>query len=574
MARLFGPEDRLVATITNGLLHAKPDRPAVVYLDEAMTTLADILDEDGVAVPDSTLTIDSFSQLPIFQFPDDVRIVWVSIDGGPAWPLYPRQADQIDTLGSTVAGQYAVDAYGADPTGVADSTAAFNAALAAMPTRAITNANGSATYPVGQLVLGAGTYRLGTSSDVGNLGPFVSVAGRGSGATVIDYRGSAQALRVYNSIRPTSDTFIDLEAYGTQINGLTVDGSNAGAGASGIKYGDVEGGYLGPDLMIRDFDKTGSAGLRLWNEFAWTEDIGGRVTLRNNTIGLHFRACEGNTSQNGYIGGDNSFMYCHIDVKIYAFGNQNGVVLDNGATYQGGVLDVRANMQNGSVQPTGALLSLIGVAPVGHLGAGTRSQIVNCRLTLQGETNGPGAFGPRTVYMDDVVACYLIATGLMSFEGGKWLKSNYSLGASFANGNFRFLGYVKGDTNLSPADGHGAIAGALLYPTSILFNDGGMPVHAGDFFTITLSQNVTIDVQQGVAGPQKKTIIVRQATSGGPFTLTWPKPGSPTVNDPRFLWAGGTAPTMSTGAGVYDVYEIVTTDGLTWYAARIAAAVS
>jgi hypothetical protein len=68
---------------------------------------------------------------------------------------------------------------------------------------------------------------------------------------------------------------------------------------------------------------------------------------------------------------------------------------------------------------------------------------------------------------------------------------------------------------------------------------------------------------------ERKTVIIIQAAAGGPFTVTWPHTGSPTVSSPTVNWAGGAAPTMSAGAGAEDVYNLVTYDGATWYGQAI-----
>ena len=113
----------------------------------------------------------------------------------------------------------------------------------------------------------------------------------------------------------------------------------------------------------------------------------------------------------------------------------------------------------------------------------------------------------------------------------------------------------------------------MVYSQSFMSGANGNTFTAsGDFFAATLSANVTIDLgpsaQNGgktVSGPQRKTIILTQAASGGPYTVTWPKPGSPTTSAPAVYWAGGTAPTMSTGASAVDKYTLDTIDGVHWY---------
>jgi hypothetical protein len=99
-------------------------------------------------------------------------------------------------------------------------------------------------------------------------------------------------------------------------------------------------------------------------------------------------------------------------------------------------------------------------------------------------------------------------------------------------------------------------------------NSSGFFVNDGDFFSYTLTGNTTISINPGgaacIPAPQRKTIILKQAAAGGPYTVTWPHTGSPTISSPTVNWAGGTAPTMTATASATDVYELVTYDGATW----------
>lgn len=102
--------------------------------------------------------------------------------------------------------------------------------------------------------------------------------------------------------------------------------------------------------------------------------------------------------------------------------------------------------------------------------------------------------------------------------------------------------------------------------TTALFNNGVFQVGQGDFApSVTLTASITISFQGNVAGPQRKLLVIKQAASGGPYTVTWPKPGSPTLAAPAVYWAGGTAPTMTVTASATDVYELITVDGIKWY---------
>jgi hypothetical protein len=476
----------------------------------------------------------------------------------------PDHNNVADVLTGVIAGVHVNNtayAGGADPTGSADSTAAFAAALAALPTITIfatpPSGGASATFHYGTIRLGAGTYKLGPTTDIGNLGPFVSVIGPGSQSCKLAYYGTGKCLSLRSTIKPSDDTFDDLEAFGGSLNGFTIDGTNAGNGAVGLDYGDLEGGSLGPDLYVQNFAGTGSAGIDFNNQVAWTENIYGRVIVRNCTNAVKIRV----------NGGDDSFEYNDLTFKVYALANQNGVVLSGGANYSNGSLKLRANhLLSGSAQSSAAL-TVTGQDGVTSLW----SQFSFSRLDVQAETDGSGAFGPTTVSFGNAGANAIYnCVGILSFGGANWTLSNWSVANSFAAGNFFFMGEVNGDTNIAPSvHGSTAFVGALIYGTSILFQNGGMPLGQGDFLPCTLNQNMTVAFQNTTAGPQRKTIVITQAASGGPFTVTWPHNASPTTTSPKVKWAGGTAPTMTAAANAVDVYKLETIDGATWYGQAI-----
>jgi hypothetical protein len=81
----------------------------------------------------------------------------------------------------------------------------------------------------------------------------------------------------------------------------------------------------------------------------------------------------------------------------------------------------------------------------------------------------------------------------------------------------------------------------------------------GNVFEVTLTENVTTltlsnPPASGTAGAV--TLILKQDGTGG-HTFAWPV---------AVKWAGGIAPTISSGANDVDIYTLITTDaGTTWY---------
>jgi hypothetical protein len=446
--------------------------------------------------------------------------------------------------------------------GIHDETSGIQAALASLPTVTVyanptNNTGSSAVFHKGALFFPPGTYKIGSSGDIGNIGPFVSLLGPDHNSVVLDYHGSGDAIRLYNSVNPTSGTFDTLAGWAGKIDGLTIDGTNASAGAKGLHYGDTEGGVLGPDLHIRNFSGSGSVGLYMDNSVSWTENIWSRVTIFNCKTAVIFDVTS--------AGASFSFEYNHLIFKIYAFSGQNGVVLQNGAWFRNGSLSVLGNFELATSPQSNSCLTITG----NYNGGQPYSQLTSSRLDIQVETNSTllsGTNPPTTITYGDVLnnAIYN-CVGVLNF-GELWNASNWSVANSFAGGNFTFMGQTNGDTNIGP-DVHGAFAalGAIIYSPSQGFSNGGMPLWQGDFFTVTLTQNMTVALQHNTAGPQRKTFLFTQAASGGPYTVTWPKPGSPTTSSPAVYWAGGTAPTMTATAGATDMYALETMDGIHWY---------
>lgn len=601
-------------------------------------------------------------------------------DGVKTWTALPQVAAA--TFASSTE-TYIDKQAGADPTGVADSTAAFQAALNALPTVTVWSTSPtvpgkpggggtgtSATYRIGTIRLGSGTYKIGTSGDIGNLGPFVSVIGPGRSTCTLDYRGTGDCLRASGTVRPNSGTFFELAGMGGIFNGFTIAGENAGVGATGLHIGDSEGFELGPDLYVRNFTGTiaapvialgasastggtfaggavywkvtattgttnaiesvvsnqitttvaangtqqitwsavtgatgytvyrsigstyyvvaqttatsytdtgsslssgalnwpappggGACGILFDNMVMWTENITGRATVYNCSNAVMFYGANLQGTTGGY-----SFMYNDLSFKIQAFQQQNGVVFANGATYQGGRLSIRANMQNNAAATANALLVLTGKTPAGRGGAGSSSAITNSYLYIGAETDGGNANNPQTVRYGDpgsgqnsISNC----SGGMTFTGG-WTASNYAISSTAAAPQFQFLGPVVGDASLAPGAGFN-VAGALKHGRTTLFSSGTINMDVGDFAGVfTLSANLTIAFSGTKAGPQVKVIPIKQAATGGPWTVTWPHNASPTLASPTVLWAGGTAPTQTATAGALDVYELVTWDGVTF----------
>lgn len=98
---LLYPDDRLVIDPRTG--RPSKGKTARLYLDEEMTTSATVFANEygdpGASVPGAQLTTDRYGFLPLFWGPTDDRdTLYISVNGGPAWPIYAQGNARIAAL--------------------------------------------------------------------------------------------------------------------------------------------------------------------------------------------------------------------------------------------------------------------------------------------------------------------------------------------------------------------------------------------------------------------------------------------------------------------------------------------
>ena len=442
-----------------------------------------------------------------------------------------------------------VTQFGADPTGVADSTTAIQNAINALSATA-----GGVVY------LPAGTFKVTTTLTVNSL-LYAYVQGDGRWATTIKFTGTGDCLRIYNT-----DTTGILTGGG--VLDLTIDGTSAGNSSAGLHFGDMRATEL--RIAVQNFTGTSSIGVHFDNQNAWTEQTFGYLWVSNCTQLVVFDV-SGNTTST------NSFGYTVLDMLLEAKNFQDGLVLQNGALLYHSRVSCKGNFKGTSTSNSSAAIRITGTIPAGHPGAGTGSQIANSRLDFMAEcTNASGSNAPQTINFATPGTNTLVnCTGILDFTFGTLAFATTNYTPLSASGTFQYMGYVAGDFNLSAQaqsglakGGNWLIQAPIIYgPSNFVAGTGTMSVDKGDFFKATLTQNMTVNMTSGGScynAPQRKTVIIIQAASGGPYTVTWPHSGSPTTGSPTVNWVGGTPPTMSAGASAMDVYELVTYDGATW----------
>jgi len=92
-----------------------------------------------------------------------------------------------------------------------------------------------------------------------------------------------------------------------------------------------------------------------------------------------------------------------------------------------------------------------------------------------------------------------------------------------------------------------SVAGAISQSTNAIGSGGSTQTISptSDFQTITLTANLAISFTQPTSTNTVVRLMITQAASGGPYTVTWTS----------VKWPGGVAPVMSTGASAVDWYS-------------------
>ena len=204
-----------------------------------------------------------------------------------------------------------VDDYGADPTGVAPSDAALEAARAAMGTEPGIIAFGVGTY----LIEEAGLNVENSTS----LGLRQGVLGQGSGATRIIYNGENACFEFRN----LDWEFNTASEPSGGIHGMWIYGwENTNTDTYGIRYGDI-GRMRVSDVHIAGFNQDGCVGLFGDNHVAWAERGDIECSVEQCTTAFLFQGCMPNSLQSY----GSSFDYSKYRLTFVVMPNQDAFVL-------------------------------------------------------------------------------------------------------------------------------------------------------------------------------------------------------------------------------------------------------
>jgi hypothetical protein len=412
-----------------------------------------------------------------------------------------------------------VDSYGADPTGATFSDTAFANAI---------TAGGSAFI----LVAGTGTYKLANSYVFArNQG----LIGQGGTLTTFNYTGSGTLFSFYDA------TFSSSASNAAPVGGFYVSGYTAGAGAIGVRWGNLNKARVN-DLAIAGFNTTGGIGLSMKNDTScWSEQgVWNSIELIDNSSAVVFDT--------------GSFDYSEYHFHIVANNNQHGVLLQNNAKIEGASdLTILGNF-NGGTSNTGVVLG------IDKDGAGTGTSRIDAgRIVVSVECDGATGTGHTSIKMGGGSASKLTGVGVLSFLDLTIPFVGANIGGSV---QFGLAGTVI-DNNLgkmtdsSAATFYGGTyrrqTGGFSSGSSVSFASNNMTIFTqyGDMrFLQLINGVVNISTLAGVSNVgkagKKLDLFVKQPSSGGAGSLTW----TPTVK-----WAGGSS-TLSATSNAVDLIEL------------------
>jgi hypothetical protein len=436
-----------------------PLTPVTVLTYPAGATATLYTDLTGTATTGNPVTTDANGNLTFFAPPAQyslkvggVIVATVIVDvtgasvgavGGPAGPL--------TSLGLVPAAQIPVTAtalaifnvmsspYNATGNGTTDDTTAIAAAITA------------ATSAGGTVYLPPGTYKTSATFNVTTAN--VSIAGAGSANTVIQPTNNTDCIRIKMA------SFVPSVSVGS-FTGFRIDGTNAGASACGIHFGDAMNGAF-DDIDIFNFTGASAIGIHPDNVSDYTEGWSwGRMNVVNNTVGVLFDINGGGSP----AGISNSFGYTRIKhLRLDTDTGQVGVILRNGALVYNGEIVISANLAAGST-----FMEIQGIT-----GSGL-TEMANCLYCIQAESDGGAANG---IVLSQFAV--MNGSGVVDLSSGTITSSEGSPNP----GSFNLSGWIQ----LPGAVGYTWLSG--LITTTATAGSGTLPAAPAEFYVVVINGN-------------------------------------------------------------------------------------
>lgn len=268
---------------------------------------------------------------------------------------------------------FSVMSYGADPTGVKDSTGAFatayNKAAATLQ---------APNIPGAYVTIPAGAFRAQGGNCVA-ADPRIHLIGAGSNICQVNQFGSGDMFYHHDPNFPTGSNSGNI---GPNISGITIDGQNATGAAYGFHQEDICSTYYS-DVQFQNYSGANQGGWRGTGGAAggWSERLVFLKARTNNcTIGWNF---DGTTDPFG----GTSFDYMRmLDCYSRILPGQTGMMLQGFAQLDQGTIFYSYNMV---AQASGANSTALIIGPTDP--STETSRIINSLFDIRGEMDGSGS---------------------------------------------------------------------------------------------------------------------------------------------------------------------------------------
>lgn len=246
------------------------------------------------------------------------------------------------------------------------------------------------------------------------------------GMTVLNYSGNGSAVFMQDTQSPQALPVGQRHFMGPHLEGIIVDGSNAGPAAIGIDIQEMSGGcYL--DVLVRNFTGASAIGLRCADNNYSTNQVDGRVNTANCTTHVQFGALASEGALEA------------IDFRLWMAlqgSGQTGVSLADGASLFNSLLRWYWLMQPNAVAAV----------------AVSNSSVFNqCDVRWRAEFGTgqtPGTAIPVSFAANNA------QTGMLNCRGSMWFGGTFQDFSNIGSLNpWDIDGWISGDSNLKNAQG-------------------------------------------------------------------------------------------------------------------------
>ena len=374
-----------------------------------------------------------------------------------------------------------------------DDGAAINAAFGKLPqVVAGGGQQGAATATVGTVRLGPYPYNLIT----GIVKPAsANLLGQGPGTQLNAAKAGITCLYTHSLVKPGQQFGNPAILTMGRIADLIIDGTLAGANATGLDMGDGWG-HTVDNVAIQNFTGSGALGMYFNNQEFWSEKINlNHMTFSNNTKAATFDSTVSPA--------DISHEYNLFDFCIIAQAGQDGITLTSsvggtGVNWGGVHMVIRGNMSSQSSLGIAQSLALIKLLNGARIYQGT------IRTKVEGNNGGgtPGGSNyPYFIFSD--------GTGYIKQCGGHLCHSlgNSAFNSVLNGAEFTYIGGIAGDPDLSQSFSDGVSGTQTTQPsvpaTTVAYPNFGpnmvvsVVANAGGTCAVAINNSGTVTIPAG-----------------------------------------------------------------------------